>query len=91
MWTQSKVLITLRLKGQCHEMVIEMIPWSSSLGQNNCNGRGPFFLLENRPSESDSLLSTTFIDIKTGSLDLADFATTRRLFPRTLQFAQGLE
>jgi hypothetical protein len=22
------------LKGQCHEMVIEMIPWSSSLGLN---------------------------------------------------------
>jgi hypothetical protein len=33
------------LKGQCHEMVIEMIPWSSSLGLTN--GRGPFFLFEN--------------------------------------------
>jgi hypothetical protein len=33
----SVILKYKLLKGQCHEMVIEMSPWSSSLGLNKTN------------------------------------------------------
>jgi hypothetical protein len=49
------------LKGQCHEMVVEMSLWSSSLGLTN--GCATFFLFKNRPSQSYSQWSNTSIDV----------------------------
>jgi hypothetical protein len=43
--------IGIGLKGQCHELVVEMSPWSSRLGLNKC--RGPYFLFKIRPSQSN--------------------------------------
>jgi hypothetical protein len=83
--------LLLDLKGQCHEMMIEMSPWSSSVGLNY-NGRGPFFSLKiARHTATNLRYSRASIDVKTGSPDPAYFATTRPLIRRLWQFAHWLE
>jgi hypothetical protein len=64
-----------------------MSPWSRSLGLNH--GRGPFFLLAVLKQQSVEY-RTTSIDVKTGSPDSTDCATTRHLICRLYQLAQRL-
>jgi hypothetical protein len=58
------------LGGQCHEMVVEMSPWRSSLGLNY----GLRTLFSMKKLAAFKLRS---IDVKSGFSNLADFATTR--------------
>jgi hypothetical protein len=73
------------LKGQCHEMVVKMSPQSSNLGLNRWSHT--FFLFKNRLFQSYGPYSSTSIDVKTGSPDLADFAKTWSLLPRLWHIA----
>jgi hypothetical protein len=63
------------LKGQCHEMVVEIRQWSGTLCQTL--GCEPFFPFKNRPSQRYGPYSSASNDVKTGSPDPANFATTR--------------
>jgi hypothetical protein len=66
-----------KLKGQCHEIVVEIKPWSGRLGLNK-RSRALFFA-KNHTSQSYNPYSSTSIYVKSGSPDPADFAMTRHL------------
>jgi hypothetical protein len=63
------------LKGQCHEMVVEVRPWSGRLG---LKVRDSLFPFKNRPFQSYGPQSSASIDVKSGLSDPAEFAKVRR-------------
>jgi hypothetical protein len=74
---------SIRLEGGClfpigvkQPIVTGSIP---HIFESGMKGHEPFFLVKNSPFQSYSLESNTSIDVKTGSPDPADFATTRLL------------
>jgi hypothetical protein len=85
--------IVFLLKGQCHEIVVEIRPSSRRLVLNLW--LQTLFPLKNSPSQNNGPYSSASINLKISSPDPVDFVTTRLLIhwhtaAVTAQFVKGL-